>query len=230
MIRPVPSASVADRLAQALRPKPDDRRHLHADLGECPVPRTDPRPLWLGERTPGIGFTWDRRGRQSWTGAATLSRRSEELAQLVLRRCFGRRWSGGVHRSPPGRTAGRSRPLVLVAAVSPLIGRQRPPSRLPGHPTRNTEKAPHGARRGLIMGEVIKLLKVSPADQAGNSMPFMIPVSSVIRVQIPDSEIAAPNGVFLIQLSDYPGLFWSWDLNPGDLPDGTPFQYERLPQ
>ncbi len=80
------------------------------------------------------------------------------------------------------------------------------------------------------MGEVIKLLKVSPADQAGNSMPFMIPVSSVIRVQIPDSEIAAPNGVFLIQLSDYPGLFWSWDLNPGDLPDGTPFQYERLPQ
>lgn len=80
------------------------------------------------------------------------------------------------------------------------------------------------------MAEVIRLLKVSPAEQAGNTMPFLVAVRAVTSVEIPDSPVEAPTGVFLVELSDRPGRFWTWDLNPGDLNPGTPINYERLPQ
>ncbi len=77
------------------------------------------------------------------------------------------------------------------------------------------------------MGSLIRLVKVSAIE---DTAPFLIPASLIQAVQVPDTDPPGPPGVYLVEIAGRPGPHWSWDLNPADLPEGTPITYERTPR
>ena len=71
------------------------------------------------------------------------------------------------------------------------------------------------------MGELIQLVKVSPAAPLDDAPPRLVPVRSILAVELPDPDSAPPSppGVFLVRLDGYTGRYWTWNLDA--IPDGT---------
>ncbi len=77
------------------------------------------------------------------------------------------------------------------------------------------------------MDNVITLVKCSGIEDV---RPFLVPVASIQAVQVPDTDPPGPAGVFLVELSDRPGRYWTWNLDPRDLAPGIPITVERQPR
>lgn len=76
------------------------------------------------------------------------------------------------------------------------------------------------------MGHIIRTIRVSPAPPLPDARPFLIATSAILRVELPDSDTPAPEGVFLIEVRGYPGRYWSHNLGVEDIPEGVPITRE----